>query len=70
MRTQQPHRPLSALALAFLIALALAACGQRGPLFLPDDDKAAQPASEPTSEPASQADEDELEDDDVPPQRP
>lgn len=62
MRTQHPRGPLSALALSFLVALALAACGQRGPLFLPDDGKAAPPAS--------QADEDELEDDDVPPQRP
>lgn len=61
MRTQHPRGPLSALALSLLVALALAACGQRGPLFLPDDDKAVQPAS--------QADEDELEDDDVPPQR-
>jgi predicted small lipoprotein YifL len=47
--------------LSILVALALAACGQRGPLYLPDEEQAVQPAG--------QADEDELEDDDAPPQQ-
>lgn len=61
MRTQPPRWPLSAIALSALIALALAACGQRGPLFLPDEETAVQPAGE--------TDEDEQENDDAPPQR-
>ena len=61
MRKQLSRWPLSALALSILVALALAACGQRGPLYLPDEEQAVQPAG--------QADEDELEDDDARPQK-
>lgn len=61
MRKQLSRWPLSALALSILVAFALAACGQRGPLYLPDEDQPVQPAG--------QADEDEPEEDDAPPQQ-
>ena len=61
MHTQLPPWPLLAVALSILVALALAACGQRGPLYLPDEEQTVQPPS--------QAEEDDLEDDDTPRQQ-
>lgn len=44
-------KPVSALLFATLLLLALVGCGQKGPLYLPEDDQA--PAEESgSSEPA------------------
>lgn len=45
-------------ALVLALLLLLAACGQKGPLFLPDDEAAAVPAAE-TAPASDDVDEDE-----------
>ena len=39
---RSPLRPYIALALSFCRALSVAGCGQRGPLYLPDEEQAGQ----------------------------
>ena len=58
MRKQLSRWPLSALALSILVALALAACGQRGPLYLPDEPTRTVP-EQPASVPPAEADEED-----------
>jgi len=36
------RQALAALPLALIMALGLAGCGQKGPLYLPDDEQAAE----------------------------
>jgi predicted small lipoprotein YifL len=40
--TMSPLRPYIALALSVCLALSVAGCGQRGPLYLPDEEQAGQ----------------------------
>jgi predicted small lipoprotein YifL len=56
-------RPPAPLPLILLLTLMLSACGQRGPLYLPEEPP-AQPAAPATSETPAEAD---VDDDDAAP---
>ena len=43
---RSPLRPCIALALSVCLSLLLAGCGQRGPLYLPDEEQAGQRQAE------------------------
>ncbi|WP_163559193.1 lipoprotein [Halomonas sp. NO4] len=47
-----------ALGTALLAALLVAGCGQKGPLYLPDDEAAAERSGGNTAQPNAPADED------------
>jgi predicted small lipoprotein YifL len=51
------HALCGPLLLACLLAIALTACGQRGPLFLPDSQPGARPAGGAPADEPSQDDE-------------
>jgi predicted small lipoprotein YifL len=44
--TMSPLRPYIALALSVCLALSVAGCGQRGPLYLPDEEQTEQQQTE------------------------
>jgi predicted small lipoprotein YifL len=56
MRTPSLRR-VCAAALAALLALGAASCGQQGPLVLPPDARPVEPAEPTSGEPESQDDE-------------
>ena len=47
---RSPLRPCIALALSVCLSLLLAGCGQRGPLYLPDEEQAGQQQAEQQAE--------------------
>jgi predicted small lipoprotein YifL len=56
---RSPLRPCIALALSVCLALLVAGCGQRGPLYLPDKEQAGQEAQTQASPEEDQEDNDE-----------
>ena len=60
---RSPLRPCIALALSVCLSLLLAGCGQRGPLYLPDEKQAGQQQAEQEAQTQASPEEDQEEND-------
>ena len=60
---RSPLRPCIALALSVCLPLLLAGCGQRGPLYLPDEQQAGQQQAEQEAQTQASPEEDQEEND-------
>ena len=60
---RSPLRPCIALALSVCLALLVAGCGQRGPLYLPDKEQAGQQQAEQEAQTQASPEEDQEDND-------